>query len=209
MLRLAVLGSGRGSNFQSILEAVREGRLEAELACVVSDHADAFILERARTAGVPAVYADAAPFRTKLDGAAEQRVIQVLRDHGADCVALAGFMRIIKAGFLEAFPNRVVNIHPSLLPAFPGLEAWKQALDYGSRVTGCTVHFVDAGTDTGPIILQRACEVRDDDTAGSLHARIQEQEHPAYPEALDLIARGRLQIRGRRVVRLPADAAGS
>ena len=207
MLRLAVMGSGKGSNFQSILEAVRDGRLEAEIACVVSDHADALILERARGAGVPAVYADMAPFRTKLDGEAERHVVQVLRDHGADYVALAGFMRIIKAGFLASFPNRVVNIHPSLLPSFPGLEAWKQALDYGSRVTGCTVHFVDSGTDTGPIILQRTCEVFDDDTPATLHARIQVQEHTAYPEALQWIASGNLRIRGRRVVRIPADAA--
>lgn len=202
MLRLAVMGSGRGSNFQSILEAVREQRLDARIVCVLSDRADAFILDRARQWKLPAVHVDCAPFKTKLDGEAEQRVVQVLRDHGVECVALAGFMRIIKRGFLQAFPSRVVNIHPSLLPAFPGLEAWKQALDYGAKVAGCTVHFVDEGTDTGPIILQRSCEVRDSDTPESLHARIQQQEHLAYPEALQLIAQNRLKIAGRRVVRI-------
>ena len=122
-----------------------------------------------------------------------------MRSHGADTVALAGFMRIIKGGLLAAFPNRIINIHPSLLPAFPGLESWKQALDYGAKYSGCTVHFVDGGMDTGPIILQRAVPILDDDTPATLHARIQEQEHAAYPQALQLLAEGRLQVQGRRV----------
>lgn len=197
---LGVLGSGRGSNLQSILDAIDAGALPARVACVLSDHADAFILERARRAGVPAFHIDCAPFRTKLDGAAQSRAIAMMRDHGVDTVALAGFMRIVKPPLLEAFPDRVLNIHPSLLPAFPGLAAWKQALDYGAKVTGCTVHIVDAGMDTGPILLQRTVPVLDVDTPESLHARIQEQEHLAYPEAIRLVASGRIRVDGRRVL---------
>jgi len=201
-MKLAVLGSGKGSNLQSILDAVRDGRLTAELVCVLSDHADAYILERARAAGVPAEFVDCAPFKTKLEGPGEQRMIERLRHYGADFVALAGFMRIVKPGLLRAFPDRIVNIHPSLLPAFPGLHAWQQALFYGVRHTGCTVHYVDAGTDTGPIIAQRVVPIFDDDTPETLHARIQEQEHQAYPRALQAIAEGRLRRSGRRVLGL-------
>ena len=203
-LRLGALGSGNGSNLQAILDAVAARALEAEVVCVLSDVPDAFILERARQAGVPARHLDCAPFKTKLDGAAEARAIAILKEHGANAVALAGFMRIVKPGLLRAFPNRVLNIHPSLLPAFPGLHAWEQALRYGVRVAGCTVHFVDEGTDTGPIILQRTVPVHDRDTPESLHARIQTQERIAYPEALRLLAQGRLRVEGRRVLRMNA-----
>lgn len=199
-LTLGVLGSGRGSNLQSILDAIAAGTLAARVACVIADYEDAFILERARRAGIPAFVVEGAPFKTKLDGEAQQRVIQLLLQHGVDTVVLAGFMRMVKPGLLEAFPQRVLNIHPSLLPAFPGLQAWRQALEYGAKVTGCTVHFVDAGMDTGPIILQKTVPVLDDDTPETLHARIQEQEHLAYPEALRLLASGRLVVEGRRVV---------
>jgi phosphoribosylglycinamide formyltransferase-1 len=199
MLRLAVIGSGKGSNFQSILDAVKEGRLDARIVCALSDQPEAFILERARGAGIPAEHVDGAPFRTKLEGAGEERMIGRLRHYGADFVALAGFMRIVKPALLRAFAGRIVNIHPSLLPSFPGLHAWEQALAHGVKVTGCTVHFIDEGTDTGPIIVQRAVPVFDDDTPETLHARIQEQEHIAYPLALQWIAQGRLAIDGRRV----------
>ena len=199
-LNLGVLGSGRGSNLQSILDAISAGTLSARVACVIADYEDAFILERARRAGVPAYFVDAAPFKTKLDGAAQERVIELLRQHGVDTVALAGFMRMVKPGLLQAFPQRVINIHPSLLPAFPGLRAWQQALDYGAKVTGCTVHFVDAGMDTGPIILQNTVPVLDDDSPETLHARIQEQEHLAYPEALRRLAANQLELEGRRVI---------
>ncbi|MFN2352281.1 MAG: phosphoribosylglycinamide formyltransferase, partial [Kiritimatiellia bacterium] len=154
-------------------DAVREGRLEARIGCVISDVADAFILERARRAGVPAFHVAPGPSRTRLEGAAAERVVALLLEHGVTMVALAGFMRIIKKDLLEAFPGRIINIHPSLLPSFPGLQAWKQALEYGVRITGCTVHYVDAGVDTGRIILQRAVPVMPDDTPESLHARIQ------------------------------------
>jgi phosphoribosylglycinamide formyltransferase-1 len=198
-LRVAVLGSGRGTNCQSIIDAIESGTLNAKIVCVVSDVKDAFILERARKHGLPALYISGAPFRTKLEGPAEEAYIEALKRHGAEVIALAGFMRIIKPGLLTAYPQRILNIHPALLPAFPGMESWKQALDYGAKVTGCTVHFVDRGTDTGPIVVQKAVPVQETDTAESLHARIQVQEHVAYPEALALLAAGRITVEGRRV----------
>ena len=188
MLNIAILGSGKGSNAQAIIDAIHEKRLEGRIVCVIADVADAFILERARRNDIPAFFVDGAPFKTKLEGPAEQRVLEILRQHHAHIIALAGFMRIVKGGLLRAYAGRIINIHPSLLPAFPGLQAWKQALDYGVKVTGCTVHFVDEGTDTGPIILQRTVPVLESDTPETLHARIQETEHEAYPEALRLIA---------------------
>ena len=198
-LKLGVLGSGAGSNMQSIVEACAAGTLDAEIRLVISDVAGAKILERAERAGIKAIHLDCSPTKTTLQGAAEEKCIQLLREAGVDTVVLAGFMRIVKPGLLNAFPNRVLNIHPSLLPAFPGIAAWKQALDYGSRYAGVTVHFVDAGTDTGPIIVQRAVPVMQDDTPETLHARIQVEEHIAYPEALRLLAAGRLSIEGRKV----------
>ncbi len=199
-LRLGVLGSGAGSNMQSIVDAIAKGELDAEIAIVMSDVADAKILDRARRHGIECRYLDCSPFRTKLDGAAEMKCVEILKSAGVDTVVLAGFMRIVKAGLLGAFPNRVLNIHPALLPAFPGVESWKQALDYGCKVAGVTVHFVDSGTDTGPIIVQRAVPVVEGDTPASLHARIQVEEHIAYPDALRIVASGNYRIDGRRVV---------
>ena len=199
-LKLAVLGSGAGSNMQSIVDAIEAGTLDAEIVCVLADVPGAKILERAARHNLPAQYLSCAPFKTKLEGEAEENYIRVMKEAGADTVVLAGFMRIVKPGLLAAFPNRVLNIHPALLPAFPGLHSWKQALDYGCRVAGCTVHFVDAGTDSGPIIVQRCVPVEPGDTPETLHARIQVQEHLAYPEALRLLAAGRLTINGRRVL---------
>lgn len=199
-LKLAVLGSGKGSNCQSIIDAIADGRLDADIRLVLADVEDAGILERARRHGIEARYLSAAPFRTKLDGDAEAAYIDAIRASGAEVIVLAGFMRILKARLLRAFEGCILNIHPSLLPAFPGLHVWEKALEYGVKVTGCTVHFVDEGTDTGPIIVQRSVPVLDDDTAETLHARIQVQEHEAYPEALRLLAGGRVRIDGRRVV---------
>ena len=199
-LKLAVLGSGAGSNMQSIVDAIEAGALDAEIVCVLADVPGAKILERAARHNILAQYLSCAPFKTKLEGEAEANYIRVMKEAGADTVVLAGFMRIVKPGLLAAFPNRVLNIHPALLPAFPGLHSWKQALDYGCRVAGCTVHFVDAGTDSGPIIVQRCVPVLPGDTPETLHARIQEQEHVAYPEALGLLAAGRLTLSGRRVL---------
>jgi len=184
---------------QSVVDAVRAGTLDAGIGVVLSDVADAKILDRARAHGIPGQWLDCSPFKTKLEGDAERRCIEVLRGYGVDTVVLAGFMRIVKPGLLNAFPWRVLNIHPALLPSFPGVCAWKQALDYGAKVAGCTVHFVDEGTDTGPVIVQKTVPVFEDDTADTLHARIQVQEHIAYPEALRLLAEGRVRIEGRRV----------
>lgn len=192
---IAVLGSGKGSNFQAIADAIQIGSLNARIGCVISDVPDAFILERARKLGIPAEYIDHAPFKTKLDGRAEINVLDRLLYYQTDLIALAGFMRIIKQGLLKAYPSRIINIHPSLLPAFPGMEAWKQALNYGVKVTGCTVHFVDAGMDTGPVIVQKTVPVLDDDTPETLHARIQVHEHIAYPEAIRMIIAGQTGAR--------------
>ncbi|NLB69685.1 MAG: phosphoribosylglycinamide formyltransferase [Lentisphaerae bacterium] len=197
--RLAVLGSGAGTNMQSIQDAIADGTLDAEIVCVISDVSSAKILERATSAGIDATFIDAAPFKTKLDGEAEQKYIDKLLSHDVEYVVLAGFMRMLKDKFLSHFERRVINIHPSLLPAFPGLRAWKQALDYGVKIAGCTVHFVDAGMDTGPVILQKSVPVKEDDTPDLLHARIQVQEHAAYPEALRLLISGRLTREGRVV----------
>ncbi len=199
-MRIAVLGSGKGSNCQSLIDAIEAKVLDAEIVCVISDVEDAFILERARKHGIPAQFISAAPFKTKLEGEAEARYVEVLREHKTDVIALAGFMRVVKDGLLDAFPGKIINIHPSLLPAFPGLEGWTQALNYGVRVAGCTVHIVESGIDTGPIIVQKSVPVMDDDTPESLHARIQVQEHVAYPEAMNRIKSGRLERQGRRMI---------
>ena len=187
-LKIGVLGSGSGTNMQSIQDAIDRGELDARIVCVIADVPDAKILDRARKHGIPADYLDPAPWKTKLEGPAEDRYIEHLKAHGAEVVALAGFMRIVKPKLLAAFPMRVLNIHPALLPAFPGVHSWTQALDYGCKVAGVTVHFVDAGTDSGPIIVQKCVPVLEDDTPETLHARIQVQEHLAFPEALRLLA---------------------
>lgn len=198
-LKIGVLGSGSGSNMQSIVDEIEAGRLDAEVRVVLADVPDAKILDRAKRHGIPCQYLDCAPWKTKLEGPAEDRCIEILKAAGVDTVVLAGFMRIVKPKLLAAFPNRVLNIHPALLPAFPGVHSWTQALDYGCKVAGVTVHFVDGGTDTGPIIVQKAVPVLEDDTSETLHARIQVEEHKAFPEALALLAAGRLSVQGRRV----------
>jgi phosphoribosylglycinamide formyltransferase-1 len=198
--RLGVLGSGKGSNFVAVAEACASGLVPAEVVIVISDVADAGILARARERGMAAEFIPPGKFRTKLDEEAEPRYIAALQAAQVDYVVLAGFMRILKGDFLRAFSQRVINIHPSLLPSFPGLAAWKQALDYGVKVTGCTVHFVDQGVDTGAIIAQQTVPVLDGDTAETLHARIQVAEHELYPAAIAALASGRVQVRGRQVV---------
>ena len=199
-LKLGVLGSGSGSNMQSIVDAIEKGELDAEVKLVLADVEDAKILDRAKRHGIPCRYLDCAPWKTKLEGPAEDECIRLLKEAGCDTVILAGFMRIVKPALLAAFPMRVLNIHPALLPAFPGVHSWTQALDYGCKVAGVTVHFVDAGTDSGPIIVQKCVPVLEDDTPETLHARIQVQEHIAFPEALRHLAAGRLKVEGRRVV---------
>lgn len=181
---LGVLGSGSGSNLQAILDAIDQGLLDARVALVLSDRADAFILERAKNHGIPAGVIDCRGCRNRFPDEAQHETVMRLRESGVELVCLAGFMRLIKRPLLDAYPQRILNIHPSLLPAFPGREAWKQAHAAGVKETGCSVHFVDEGTDTGPVILQERVPVLADDTPESLHARIQQAEHRAYPEAL-------------------------
>ena len=183
-LRLAVLGSGSGTNCQSIFNAIDDGRLDAEVVLVLSDHAEARILERARQRGVPAEVMDCAGYKNKFPLEEQERVAQRLTELGVDMVCLAGFMRLVKEPLLRAFPNRILNIHPALLPNFPGVEAWTQALQAGSKQTGCTVHYVDAGMDSGEIIMQAFVPVLPGDTPETLHARIQVQEHILYPAAI-------------------------
>lgn len=183
-LRLAVLGSGSGSNCQSIFNAIDDGRLDAEVVLVLSDHEDAYILERARQRGVPTEYMDCGGFRNKFPLEVQEAVAARLQELQVDLVCLAGFMRLVKEPLLKAFPRRILNIHPALLPNFPGVEAWKQALDAGAKQTGCTVHYVDAGMDTGEILMQAYVPVLSGDTPESLHARIQVQEHILYPAAI-------------------------
>jgi len=196
-LRLGVLGSGKGSNFVAIAQAIQDGPLEAEVGLVISDVAEAGLLQHARERGIPARFIAPGAFRTKLDPAAEVAFIGALHEAQVDLVVLAGFMRILKGDFLKAFEGRVVNIHPSLLPSFPGLEAWKQALNYGVKVTGCTVHWVDQGVDTGPILAQRAVPVLEGDTVTSLHQRIQEAERTLYPETLARLTQGPWMAKAR------------
>ena len=205
-LPLGVLASGRGSNLQAILDEIGSGRLAASVRVVVSDVGDAYALERARQAGVPAVFVD--PKGPGGKAGHEQRIVEVLREHGVELVVLAGYMRICGPALLAAFPGRILNIHPSLLPAFPGLHVQRQALEYGARFSGCTVHFVDAGVDTGPIIAQAVVPVLDADTEDTLSARILRQEHRVYPHAIRLFAEGRLRLEGRRVL-VDAPAPGS
>ena len=188
-MRIGVLGSGKGSNFRAIAEAIARGELEAEVRVVIADVASAGILELARSRGLRAEFVEPGRFKTKLEPEAERRVVELLQSAGVEWVVLAGYMRMIKPPLLAAFPRRIVNIHPSLLPAFPGLEAWKLALAAGVRETGCTVHYVDAGMDTGEIIAQRAVPVLPGDTPETLHARIQVAEHALYPEVLAGLAR--------------------
>lgn len=183
-LRLAVLGSGSGSNCQSIFNAIDDGRLDAEVVIVLSDHANAYILERARRRGIRAEVMDCGGFKNKFPLEKQQEVADLLTELQVDMVCLAGFMRLVKEPLLNAFPNRILNIHPALLPHFPGVEAWKQALEAGVPQTGCTVHYVDAGMDTGEIIMQAYVPVLPGDTAETLHARIQVQEHILYPAAI-------------------------
>ena len=187
---LGVLGSGSGSNMQAMLDAIDVGTLDARIALVLSDNPDAFILERARGRGIATGVIDCHGFHTKFPAAAQAATAARLRAAGVELVCLAGFLRLVKQPMLDAYPGRILNIHPALLPAFPGLEAWKQALAAGVAVTGCTVHFVDAGMDTGPVILQERVPVLPDDTAESLHARIQAVEHRLYPAAIAKVAAG-------------------
>jgi len=196
-IRVGVLVSGNGTNLQTIIDRSERGELDAEVVCVISNKADAFGLQRASRHGIAALHLDYRQYANRQDY--DIALVKALNGFNVDLVVLAGFMRIVTPILLEAFPNRVMNIHPALLPSFPGLDAQKQALDYGAKISGCTVHFVDAGTDTGPIILQTAVPVLEDDTVETLSARIHVEEHRLYPAAIQLFAEGRLTLEGRKV----------
>ncbi|MDY0384429.1 phosphoribosylglycinamide formyltransferase [Trichlorobacter sp.] len=197
-IAIGVLVSGNGSNFQAIVDALEAGRItNGRIACLISNKADAYALERAKKHNIPALVLDHKQFPNR--AAYDQALVALLKEHGVQLVILAGFMRLLSPVMVEAFPHAMMNIHPALLPAFPGLDAQQQALEYGVRYTGCTVHFVDTGTDTGPIILQAVVPILADDTLETLSDRIHGEEHRIYPEAVRLFCAGRLRVEGRRV----------
>jgi phosphoribosylglycinamide formyltransferase-1 len=194
---IAVLASGRGSNLQALIDNIENGYLKARITVVISDAENAYALERARKHGIEAVFIDPKRFASK--ELYEKEVLSALKKNDAELVLLAGYMRVVGRALLSAYKNRMFNIHPALLPAFPGLHAQKQAFDHGVKVAGCTVHFVDDVLDGGPIVLQKCVEVKEDDTADTLADRILEQEHKIYPEAVKLFVENRLRIEGRKV----------
>ncbi len=204
-LEIGVLASGRGSNFQSIIDAVERGYLQVSLRVLVTDNPAAFAIDRAKNHGIEHLVMRPKEFASREEYF--ERIAAELKRRGVDLVVLAGFMRIVGKPLIDAFPGRIMNIHPALLPSFPGLHGQRQALDYGVKISGCTVHFVDEGMDTGPVIIQAAVPVRDDDTEDSLSARILAFEHKIYPEAIRLFSEGKLNVAGRRVLVKGADIA--
>jgi phosphoribosylglycinamide formyltransferase-1 len=200
-LRVAVLASGRGSNLQAIIDAIEAGQVQAQIVAVISNKKDAVALDRARKHGLQELFVDPKPFAGQPDSreAYDRVLLEVLQQQNVELVLLAGYMKIVTAVLVNAFANRMMNIHPSLLPSFPGLEVQKKAIDWGCKLAGCTVHFVTEGVDEGPIIVQAAVPVLDSDTPEALAARILEQEHKIYPQAVQLFAEGRLKVNGRQV----------
>jgi len=200
-LRVAVLASGRGSNLQAIIDAIEAGQVQAQIVAVISNKKDAVALDRARKHGLPELFVDPKPFAGQPDSreAYDRVLLEVLQQQHVELILLAGYMKIVTAVLVNAFANRMMNIHPSLLPSFPGLEVQKKAIDWGCKLAGCTVHFVTEGVDEGPIIVQAAVPVLDSDTPEALAARILEQEHKIYPQAVQLFAEGRLKVNGRQV----------
>ncbi len=197
MLTLGVLVSGSGTNLQSIIDSIEGGSLDARIAVVLSDNPRAYALERAKKHGIKTCVITKKEFPKREDY--DRKAVEVLKDCGVELVVLAGFMRILSPVFIREFPWRIMNIHPSLLPAFPGLDVHRKVIEWGARFSGCTVHFVDEGVDTGPIIIQAVVPVRDDDTPETLRQRILQEEHRIYPEAIRLFSEGRLTVEGRRV----------
>lgn len=200
-LRVAVLASGRGSNLQAIIDAIEAGQLQARIVAVISNKQDAIALERARKHGLKDLFVDPKPFAGKPDSreAYDRALLEIIQQHDVELVLLAGYMKIVTAVLVNAYANRMMNIHPSLLPSFPGLDVQKKAIDWGCKLAGCTVHFVTEGVDEGPIIIQAAVPILDSDTSDTLAARILVQEHKIYPCAVQLFAEGRLRVDGRRV----------
>ncbi len=198
---MAVLASGRGSNLQAIIDAIEAGQLQARIVAVISNKKDAIALERARKHGLKDLFVDPKPFAGKPDSreAYDRALLEIIQQHDVELVLLAGYMKIVTAVLVNAYANRMMNIHPSLLPSFPGLDVQKKAIDWGCKLAGCTVHFVTEGVDEGPIIIQAAVPILDSDTSDTLAARILVQEHKIYPRAVQLFAEGRLRVDGRRV----------
>ena len=201
VLRVAVLASGRGSNLQAIIDAIEAGQIQAKIVAVISNKQEAVALQRAREQGLPDLFVDPKPFAGRPDSreAYDQALLELLKKYDVELVLLAGYMKIVTAVLVNAYANRMMNIHPSLLPSFPGLDVQKKALEWGCKLAGCTVHFVTEGVDEGPIILQAAVPVLDNDSPDVLAARILEQEHKIYPRAVQLFAENRLRVDGRRV----------
>jgi len=197
MINIGVLVSGRGTNLQSIIDAIREGKIEGRISIVISDNREAFALKRAEKSNIETRYIDFKSFKNREDY--DKKIVEYLKEKNVDLVVLAGYMRILSPYFIKMYKNRIMNIHPALLPSFPGLHAQRQAVEYGVKVSGCTVHFVDEGVDSGPIILQKAVEVEDSDTEESLAERILKEEHQIYPRAIQLFSEGKLVIKGRKV----------
>jgi phosphoribosylglycinamide formyltransferase 1 len=209
-LRVAVLASGRGSNLQALIDAIESGQVQVQIVTVISNKKDAAALERARKHGLKDLFVDPKPFAGRPDGreAYDRVLLEILQQHEVELVLLAGYMKIVTAVLVNAYANRMMNIHPSLLPSFPGLDVQKKAIDWGCKLSGCTVHFVTEGVDEGPIIIQAAVPILDEDTPETLAARILVQEHKIYPRAVQLFAEDRLHIDGRRVFINDAKAEG-
>lgn len=197
MINIAVLVSGRGTNLQSIIDAIKVGKIEGKISIVISDNRDAFALKRAEQNNIETRYINFKIFKNREDY--DKKIVEYLKEKDVDLVVLAGYMRILSPYFIKMYKNKIMNIHPALLPSFPGLHSQRQAIEYGVKISGCTVHFVDEGIDSGPIILQKAVEVKDDDTAESLAERILKEEHQIYPQAIQLFCQGRLIVKGRKV----------
>ncbi len=198
MARIAVLASGSGTNLQAIMDACSAGDIAGQVVVVAGDQREAMALTRAQRAGIKTHFLDPSAYRNRVDY--DKAMVALLVQSQVDVVALAGYMRLLSPYFVAAYPHKIMNIHPSLLPSFPGTRGVEDALDYGVKVSGCTVHFVDEGLDTGPIILQATVPVLDDDTVESLHKKIHREEYKLYPRALDLFARGKIQLKGRRCI---------
>lgn len=197
-LQIAVIVSGNGSNLQSIIDNIESGQINAKIVCVISNNPDAYALTRAQLHGIPCVIQENTGFKNRREY--DTALVKVLQGYGVQLVVLAGYMRILSDVMVAAFPDAIMNVHPALLPSFPGLHAQQQALAYGVKFSGCTVHFVDCGTDTGPIILQAVVPVAQDDTEESLSARIQVEEHRIFPEAIKLFVAGKLTVNGHHVL---------
>ena len=197
MVNIGVLASGRGTNLQAIIEAIEEGRIDGKISIVISDNWDALAIKRAEQNNIETRYINFKEFKDREDY--DKEIIKTLKKKKVDLVVLAGYMRILTPYFINVYKNKIMNIHPALLPSFPGLHAQRQAVEYGVKISGCTVHFVDEGVDSGPIILQKAVEVKDNDTEESLAERILKEEHQIYPQAIQLFSQGRLIIKGRKV----------